>query len=208
MDDPNLKKIEKNEEVAGKAAEIAESAIRRFERSQPKTEVSNFNESGLLTDQQLADYLGKILPASHFEKCPSIQHDPTDLEFSEDPSCLAYFNRESHAIKIGPAERFDTAQPETADGILGTTVHEVGHNVHENILGNNPGLAAQWGQIHSQSGGNEFVSNYAREGGVYEDFAESYRAYVHEPEILKFRSPAKYEFMRSNVFGGREYNPR
>lgn len=207
MDDPNLKKIENPEEVTKKAAEMAESAIRRFERSQSATEVSSFNESGLLTNEQLADYLGKTLPSSHFEKCPSIKYDPTDSLFSEKPRCLAYFDPKDHAIKAGPAERFDAAQPESANGILGTTVHEVGHNVHENILGNNPEVAAKWEQIHTQSGRNGFVSDYARKS-VYEDFAESYRAYVHDPQALKFHSPIKYEFMCSNVFGGREYTPR
>jgi hypothetical protein len=51
-----------------------------------------------------------------------------------------------------------------------------------------------------------FVSDYARTN-EYEDFAETYRVYVYEPEVLRFYNPDKYEYMRQVVFDGREYNP-
>ena len=55
------------------------------------------------------------------------------------------------------------------------------------------------------SGG--FVSEYARTN-QYEDFAESYKAYVRDPELLQFMNPEKYVFMRDEVCVGQEYPPK
>jgi hypothetical protein len=80
--------------------------------------------------------------------------------------------------------------------------HEVGHNVHYNLRIDNLEVASQWTELHQQDAG--FVSDYARTN-EYEDFAESYRVYVRQPELLQLYSPVKYEFMRLEVFAGQEY---
>ena len=86
--------------------------------------------------------------------------------------------------------------------ILDTLTHEVGHNVHYNMRIDNMELANQWTEFHQQDAG--FVSDYARTN-EFEDFAESYLAYVRHPEALLLNSPVKYEFMRVKVFAGQEY---
>ena len=67
-----------------------------------------------------------------------------------------------------------------------------------------------WNDLHAESmvqyneEGTGFVSDYARTNQS-EDFAESYAAYIRDPEGLAFQSQEKYDFMRDYVFGGREY---
>jgi hypothetical protein len=63
-------------------------------------------------------------------------------------------------------------------------------------------LADHWKVLFQQDVG--FVSDYARTN-EYEDFAESYLAYVRWPQTLLTFSPVKYEFMRAEVFLGKEY---
>jgi hypothetical protein len=48
------------------------------------------------------------------------------------------------------------------------------------------------------------VSDYARTDEL-EDFAESYMFYVRDPAVLRQASPEKYEFLRLELFAGREY---
>ena len=86
--------------------------------------------------------------------------------------------------------------------MLDTLTHEVGHNVHYNMRIDNLELANQWAELHQQDVG--FVSDYARTN-EFEDFAESYRAYVRQPQTLQLYSPIKYEFLRVNAFDGYEY---
>lgn len=169
------------------------------------TEVGNFESCGLLTNQEVADYLRDTLPPSHLENCPSIQYQS---EYNADyPNAIGSFDPMNSEICIwGPAERF-----EGAGGMLETITHEVGHNVHENIMAQKPEIAERWSQLHEQSwqkfaqDGTGFVSDYARTN-VYDDFAETYMTYVRDPEKLSFYSPEKYEFMRTEVFPGTTYS--
>jgi len=75
-----------------------------------------------------------------------------------------------------------------------------------------PDLAVRWEQLHAASIGRAwidglgFVSEYAKTN-QFEDFAESYMTYIRDPETLLFASPEKYQFMRDEVFFGREYEP-
>ena len=169
------------------------------------TEVGKFEDCGVLTNQEVGNYLRETLPPSHLENCPSIQYQS---EYNKDyPNAVGTFDRRNNEICIwGPVERF-----QDAGEILGTVTHEVGHNVHENIMAQRPEVAEKWNQLNEQSletfaqDGTGFVSNYARTN-VYEDFAETYMTYVRDPEKLSFYSPEKYEFMRNEVFSGTTYS--
>jgi F like protein len=47
-----------------------------------------------------------------------------------------------------------------------------------------------------------YPTSYAKEGGLDEDFAESFMLYVLNPAKLKAQAPNRYEFMRTKIFGG------
>lgn len=51
--------------------------------------------------------------------------------------------------------------------------------------------------------GEFYPTDYARKGGYAEDFAESAMLYLLNPARLKRYSPARYQFLRDNVFGGK-----
>jgi hypothetical protein len=168
------------------------------------TEISSFEASGLLTTEDVADYVRETLPPSHLENCPSIQYQPECN--GNYPSALGSFDRTTNEICIWtPPEGL-----ESSEDVLETITHEIGHNVHENIIDKQPEVAVRWAELHQQSwemyiqDGTGFVSGYAQTN-VYEDFAETYQTYVQDPEKLIFFNPEKYEFMRENVFFGQDY---
>lgn len=161
--------------------------------------ISGFETSGLITSVEVQDYLRTTLPAGHLENCRAIR----------------YINKPGGVHGQGMAGNFvpgyreiniyTTGEYESATTILDTVIHELGHNVHNNIRLYNYDLDVAWATLYrdSQQDGT-FVSDYA---GVskFEDFAESYMAYVRYARILQAVSPPKYEFMRQSVFDGREY---
>ena len=171
------------------------------------TEIGGFEASGLLTSEQVADYVRETIPTSHLEQCPSIQYEPDNPEFVSYPYGLAFFDPETHEIKVGPAERFGLIAPEQE--MIDTVTHEIGHNAHQNLIEHRLEIAAKWADLYerSKNGENDFVSRYASTN-EYEDFAESYMTYVRDPGLLQFVSPEKYALMRDFIFAGREYPPR
>lgn len=168
-------------------------------------EIRNFEASGVLTDAQVEQYLRQTLPATHLNNCRGIEYVHT----------LAKSHGDSIAGNIIPVYRIIfvyalNLQEQDADALLETLVHEIGHNVHMNIRQENFELDVTWAKLFAdsqttfESGGLGFVSDYAR-SNKFEDFAESYRAYVRNPAALLRANPEKYEFMRQNVFSNREY---
>ena len=172
------------------------------------TEICNFEGCTLLGNEQLAGYLNETLPPSHLEGCPRIEFDPHNYEFVNSPGTLGFYECGSHAIHIADETRF----PGGAEGVLDTVTHEVGHNAYAGLIETNPELAAKWEALNAESwqelltDGAGFVSDYATTN-QYEDFAESYMAYVRDPEKLQILSPDKYAFLHDYVFAGREYQP-
>ena len=172
------------------------------------TEICNFEGCTLLGNEQLAGYLNETLPPSHLEGCPCIEFDPHNYEFVNSPGTLGFYECGSHAIHIADETRF----PGGAEGVLDTVTHEVGHNAYAGLIETNPELAAKWEALNAESwqelltDGAGFVSDYATTN-QYEDFAESYMAYVRDPEKLQILSPDKYAFLHDYVFAGREYQP-
>lgn len=165
-----------------------------------QTEVGNFESNGWMTNEQIADYLREIIPPTHLENVPFIRYD--ELPDPNYPNALGLFDPNTHGITIhGPSERL----LQNEGGVTSVITHEIGHNVHQNMLETKPELARQWAFLHLNSFAQEggFVSTYAVTN-VYEDFAESYKYYVTDPERLHFFNPEKCEFMR-DIFSGQEY---
>lgn len=167
--------------------------------------VTNFGASGVITDAEVEQYLRQTIPPEHLDYCRRIEYVPQ----------LAKSHGSDISGNIIPVYRkiyVYALEPEylTADYLLDTLVHEIGHNVHMNIRRDNFDLDVQWTELFRQSeemyaqNNTGFVSTYARTN-KFEDFAETYRAYVRDPQLLLANNPAKYEFMRTDVFNGREY---
>jgi hypothetical protein len=168
-------------------------------------DISNFEASGVLTNQQVQTYLRGTIPLSHLDNCLGIRYIDQFVAVHATPAAGKFIPlfRQISVYRIGQ-------QSQTAAALLETLTHEVGHNVHFNMRIDNWDLAVRWRELYVASEGTfaerglGFVSDYAR-ADYFEDFAETYRAYILEPETLKAANPEKYEFMRQEVFAGREY---
>jgi hypothetical protein len=158
--------------------------------------ISDFEASGLITNEEIENYLRQTIPLTHLDRCQRIKYIPKLVDVRATPASgrfiplVRYISVYAVQGSQGPAD------------ILDTLIHEVGHNVHYNMRIDNLELANHWEELHKQDLG--FVTDYARTD-EFEDFAESYRTYVREPQILLLYSPVKYEFMRVEVFAGQEY---
>lgn len=171
-----------------------------------RTEIRGFEGCHAIESEDLAAYLTELIPPSHLEGCPSIEFDPRNPAFLEEPGTLGFFECDSHAIHIASEDSF----PDGIEGLLDTVTHEVGHNTHAALMDTSPGLAGEWEEMYAstlrKNRGDDlgFVSEYAKTS-QFEDFAESYMTYVRDPGTLMFVSPEKYQFLRDHVFYGREY---
>lgn len=170
-------------------------------------DIGNFEASGVITNEQIQEYLRLTLPLNHLDNCLGIRYIDKLVSVHATPAAgkfIPLFRQISVYQHGGLAQ--------SAEAILDTLTHEVGHNVHFNIRIDDWDLAVRWRELHEQSlglfaeRGLGFVSDYARVDR-FEDFAESYRAYVRDPERLRALSPDKYEFMRREIFANREYFP-
>jgi hypothetical protein len=164
------------------------------------TRIENFAASEITDNKEIVEFIRNTLPLEHLENCPSITYHEDFCPGS--PRTLGDFSLDSYEIRIW-------GLCNTPELIQKTISHEIGHNAYFNHIEMNSELANIWAELSEK--GN-FVSEYAREVSqtmperyVYEDFAESYQLYINFPEQLAFIDPAKFEFMRDKVFGGREY---
>jgi hypothetical protein len=182
-------------------SELKESSYELVEQ----TEISNFENIWFkeISTREVADYLHKYIPPSHLNNCHSIKYDSKqhpDSVFILGET-VSYPNGQDITI-YSPTVWLKL--PELAKKeILDTLTHEVGHNVHINLFKQYPNLCQEWQNLYQQEG-KGFVSQYATTRWE-EDFAESYKTYVRDPEWLNIVNPEKYDFLKENVFSGREF---
>lgn len=170
------------------------------------TRLSGFERISDGGNEAIGEYLRDTVPEGHLEGCPEIRYNPESRLFTENPNALGAYHTDTREIEIASERRF-----ESVDDLLDTIVHETGHSAHTNLEKSNPGAMERWEQMYEESRafsslgtGFGFVSEYAKTSR-FEDFAESYRAYIRDPELLRFMNESKYEFMKYQVFDGREY---
>lgn len=167
--------------------------------------VANFEASGLVTNEQVVRYLSQTIPPAHLDHCRVIEYQPRAVGLHATPISGSFtpMFRQIYVYATG-------GEKQTAVDILGTLTHEIGHNVHYNLRRDDWESARRWTELYQQSKdlyageGLGFVSDYAQFND-YEDFAETYRAYIIAPETLIYFNPDKYLFMRDVVFDGQEY---
>lgn len=167
--------------------------------------ITDFEASGLITNEQVQDYLRQAVPAAHLDNCRVIRYIPRQVDVYSTPAAGKFIPLFRHiSVYAAPPEYHNLEE------LLNTLVHEVGHNAYFNMRLENEDRAKRWIELHRQSQviflteGRGFVSAYARTDEL-EDFAESYLAYVRQPAALRQASPEKYEFLRLELFAGREY---
>ncbi len=166
--------------------------------------IRNFEESKVITDNEVQQYILDTIPLHHLDHCRNIEY--------------VHIQGQVHSIPIAgniiPVYRkifvYSIGSLQNREYLLDTLVHEIGHNVHFNFRRNNFDLDVRWAELYRQSQDSfaikkqGFVSDYARTN-KFEDFAESYETYVRNPRLLIAYNPDKYEFLRVEIFNEREY---
>lgn len=159
--------------------------------------ITDFEASGLITNEQVQEYLRQAVPEAHLDNCRIIRYIPQHVSVRSVPAAGKFIPLFRHiSVYAAPPEYHNREE------LLNTLVHEIGHNAYFNMRMENEELAERWIELYRQDGG--FVSDYARTHEL-EDFAESYMFYVRDPAVLRQASPAKYEYIRVEFFAGREY---
>jgi hypothetical protein len=167
--------------------------------------ITNFEASELLTNEQVQIYLRETIPPAHLDHCQVIEYQARTVSAHATPVSGSFTPMFRQIYVYASSQEFQSVQR-----LLDTLTHEIGHNVHYNMRRDNWDTAARWTELYRQSqntfagNGLGFVSDYARFND-FEDFAETYRAYIRDPEFLRGVNPEKYEFMRLEVFEGQEY---
>ena len=160
--------------------------------------IQGFGGSGVITDEEAEQYLRNTIPLSHLENCRGIEYVPKvgKVDGTHISGNIVPAYRQIYVYSLGEFQ--------SKEILLDTLIHEIGHNVHYNIRRNQLELDTQWSAIYRQSTTDGFVSDYAQTD-KFEDFAETYLAYVRYPELLNSINFAKYEYMRLEIFNGQEY---
>ena len=159
------------------------------------TDVANFNESELTTTEEVANYMEESIPEEHLDGLDSIEYVDDELAYQEGLMGMWIDDPETDIAHI-------EVYPHDDVGIMYDTVaHEIGHNAEETL---EPDLLDDWNDLYEQSDLDEFVTPYASES-AQEDFAETYSFYINDPPLVQATSPDKYDFMKDNVFDGKEF---
>jgi len=165
--------------------------------------VKGFEQSGVMSNDDVHSYLNNNLPPEHIsgERITEINY-PNQYHGDNDSATLGVCSTDT-TTGISRIEIFNQTSDgsKNLDDMQWTITHEVGHNVYWNL---SPEQCGNWSSLSASSRPDEFVSTYARTSGT-EDFAESYAAYVRDPELLQDASQGKFNFMRNFVFSGRQY---
>jgi len=171
------------------------------------TEISKFEDiwGGLISNKEIADYLRKNIFMSHLENCQSIKYDANPHPVSSSILGMTTLSENGQDITVYAPNVWFNSSEGAKQQLLDALVHEVGHNVHVKLFEQDPVFAEKWKTLFDKSKDNEFVSWYAKTS-EYEDFAESFKTYVRDPELLKMASIEKYDLMKQIPFSGREYN--
>ena len=174
--------------------------------------VDGFEKSGVMTNEEVKQHIIETYPEKHVNNITMEDVKYTDLYLKESGETeLGHWEEEQ---KVSGLEVYDKRIEINRDHPLGiedtgrmkeTISHEVGHQIERAYL--SEGSRSEWNELREKAPIENCVSDYARTNSS-EDFAETYRAYIHEPAHLQEKSPEKFAFMRDKVFEGREYENR
>lgn len=176
--------------------------------------VAGFEKSGLMTNQDVKKYLANDFPEDHINNITMSEVRYEDrFHQTKDGVREGYWEIRQMLPNSSIYDRDIVINRQSKEGnfdgeeMRGTIAHEVGHQVHD-LYPNpreNAGLKENWKEISAKRSREQCVSDYAQ-FNESEDFAETYRAFVRDPQLLKSMSSEKYDFMKEKVFKGKEYN--
>ncbi|ERN41038.1 hypothetical protein KR51_00022950 [Rubidibacter lacunae KORDI 51-2] len=171
------------------------------------SEISQFEAGELIVNAEIAEYLN-TLPPTHLENICTIKYEPKPK--SESSAEI----KGTIKLRLPGIEGWVSAKssPEqSVESFRENLTYEVGLKVYFDVLVTRLELEAKWSDIHHRSleqfvkGGFGLISERSLQGKA-EDFAETYTVYRLDSDKLLACSNEKYEFMREEIFYGREYH--
>lgn len=199
---------EQREVSANRAMEAGFKDKAERERILNLPRVEGFDQSGVMNDQEVRDYLKDTLPEKHANNISmdSVRYHEQTVS-TQGGVELGHWESEQKQTFLQPDQEIVINEHKLQgdkgqEQMKNTLTHEVGHQTYAKFLPESDRQA--WEKLSGDRAQTECVNEYARTD-QFEDFAVSYRAYVRDPRSLKQVSPEKYEFMRDKVFEGREY---
>lgn len=168
------------------------------------TTVGNFDDTGMTTTEEVADYINESIPQDHLEGLDGIEYVDSDEAREEGILGMWVDDPLTGTTEIEVYPHDDVGE------LYDTIAHEIGHNAEEYI----PNSAVnEWDNLYYDSSldyissfgeDNRFVTDYATTSPE-EDFAETYSFYINDPEMVQAICPEKYDFMKDHVFNGKEF---
>lgn len=171
--------------------------------------VEGFDKSGVMTDKEVNGYFKDNFPERHVNNITmeSVKYNDKYVGDKKETE-LGHWEKKEQGKDFDIYNKDIVINRQTKEGNISrermenTLAHEVGHQTQNMYLKNSD--HKKWEKLSGERLKNKCVSEYARTNS-HEDFAESYKAYIHDPESLKKANPEKYNYMRDSVFSGREY---
>ena len=111
-------------------------------------------------------------------------HGLAEVAMAVDPTTFAKYQREVGWTPGFPTQLFDIGVPAVATALAAGTAPPAAHEITENNW-NSP----QWIE--------QPLSSYMVSGGPGEDFSEAIMTFVHAPNLLLSRSPARFKFINN-----------
>jgi hypothetical protein len=155
--------------------------------------ITDFGKQEIIPIPELTDRIQHI-PSFHLENLDEILYDPQRFT----PKIISDSLEENHGnaqgVYIQSHRMIVIYYIESKRQLSHVLFHELGHHVYFRVI--SQALKIKW--VKDICRNDRFITKYASRNAA-EDFAESYVAYLNEPEKLK-TIPLKYHFMRKHVF--------
>jgi len=155
--------------------------------------LTDFGKQNIIASTEIADRIN-LLPTFHLDKLKEILYDPERFTPQIINNSLEDLHADAQGVFIQSHRMIVIYQIYNKQQFYHVLFHELGHHVYFQIIGQ--ALKMKW--VKDICRNDKFISKYASRNAA-EDFAESYAAYLLEPDELK-KIKLKYNFMRKHVF--------
>ena len=153
------------------------------------TEIQGFEASGVTSNEQVADFVRNEIPLSHLDRVSDISPVNTQQYEQVGNNFIALTNHEINgqvAAHIGREVYYS---------------NEISGETFQDFI-----ALPTLDEVYDAKGCFEHSGDLETKTLLpSENFAHVYATYIESPNLLKSMAPEHYNFMRDNVFYGREY---
>ncbi|MBF8264763.1 MAG: hypothetical protein HW384_627 [Dehalococcoidia bacterium] len=172
-------------------------------------EIKGFEDSGILNGLMLREWLISMLPWPHIMRervrwlvfIGSLKREDDNPNIIRRGECFPPHDGEGALINIYRLQ--DGLPLERSRSLMRHVVyHEISHVVYGSLRGK---AQKHWLSLIDLSNPESSIVQSETMLNPQEEFAECYAHYIQQPNVLKDVSNEKYDFLRVEIFGNREY---